>query len=62
MLVEKAGEDLQTVQFSDKVARGCWSSADCMKSSTLQEVKAIRLVVESYSELLTEREGGASPN
>lgn len=60
MLVEKAGEDLQTVQFSDKVARGCWSSADCMKSSTLQEVKAIRLVVES--ELLTEREGGASPN
>ena len=38
------------VQFSDKVARGCWSSADCMKSSTFREVKAIRLVLESYSE------------
>ena len=38
------------MQFSDKVARGCWSSADCMKSSTFWEVKAIRLVLESYSE------------
>ena len=38
------------VQFSDKVARGCWSSADCMKSSTFWEVKAIRLVLESYSQ------------
>ena len=38
-------------QFSEKVARGCWSSADCMKSSTFREVKAIsRLVLESYSE------------
>jgi len=36
------------VQFSDKVARGCWSSADCMKSSTFRKVKA-RLVPESYS-------------
>ena len=31
------------VQFSDKVARGCWSSADCLKSSTFREVKAIIL-------------------
>ena len=38
------------VQFSDKAARGCWSSADCMKSSTFREVKAIRLVLESYCE------------
>ena len=36
--------------FSDKVARGCWSSADCLKSSTFREVKAIRLVLESYCE------------
>jgi len=35
------------VQFSDKVARGCWSSVDCMKSSTFREVKAVRLVLES---------------
>ena len=35
------------VRFSDKVARGCWSSADCIKSSTFREVKAIRLVLES---------------
>ena len=38
------------MQFSDKVARGCWSSADCLKSSTFREVKAIRLVLESYCE------------
>ena len=38
------------VQFSDKVARGCWSSADCIKSSTFREVKAIRLVLESFCE------------
>ena len=31
------------VQFSDKVARGCWSCADCLKSSTFREVKAIIL-------------------
>ena len=37
------------MQFSDKVARGWWSSADCTKSSTFREVKAIRLVLESYS-------------
>jgi len=35
------------VQFSDKVARGCWSFADCMKSSTFREVRATRLVLES---------------
>ena len=38
------------VQFSDNVARGCWSSADCMKSSTFREVKAIRLVLGSFCE------------
>jgi len=38
------------VQFSDTVAWGCWSSTDCLKSSTLQEVKAISLVLVSYSE------------
>ena len=37
------------VQFSDKVARGCWSSANCMKNSTFRKVKAIRLVLESCS-------------
>ena len=31
------------MQFSDKVARGCWSSADCLKSSTFRGVKAIIL-------------------
>ena len=31
------------MQFSDKLARGCWSSADCRKSSTFREVKAIIL-------------------
>lgn len=38
------------VQFSDKVARGSWSCADSANSSTFREVKAIRLVLESYSE------------
>lgn len=38
------------VQFSDKTARGKWSSAESLKSSTFREVKAIRLVLESYSE------------
>ena len=41
---------------SDKVASGCWSSADCMKSSTFRDVKAIRLVLESYSEVLRGKE------
>lgn len=36
------------MQFSDKVARGCWFSADCMKSSTFREVKAITLVLEFH--------------
>ena len=38
------------VQLSDKVARGSWSSADIMKSHSFQEVKAIMLILESYSE------------
>jgi len=38
------------VQFSDKVVRGSWSSAESLKSSTFREVKAIRLVLESSSE------------
>lgn len=38
------------VHFSDKVARGSWSSAESLKSSTFREVKAIRLVLESYSD------------
>lgn len=38
------------VQFLDKVARGSWSCAESVKSSTFREVKAIRLVLESYSE------------
>ena len=44
----KEGSGGFAVQFSDKVPRGCWSSADCMKSSTFRKVKATRLVLESY--------------
>ena len=39
------------MQFSDEIPRGCWSSADFMKSFTFREVKAIRLVLKSYSDL-----------
>ena len=44
------------VQFSDKVARGSWSGADSMKSSSFREVKAIRHILESYSEELRGKE------
>ena len=38
------------MQFSDKVARGSWSSVESLKRSTFRKVKAIRLVLELYSE------------
>ena len=41
-------EDLQCSFLILKVARGCWSFAHCMKSSTFREMKATRLVLESY--------------
>ena len=41
------GWGVYAVQFSDKVARGSWSSAKSVKSSTIREVKAITLVLES---------------
>ena len=44
------------VQFSYKVARSSWSGADSMKSSSFREVKAIRHVLESYSEELRGKE------
>ena len=44
------------MQFSDKVARGCWSSADSMKSSTFWEVKAST----QYFFQRSKGEGGAS--
>lgn len=34
------------VQLCGKIARGCWSREESIKSSTFREVKAIRLVLE----------------
>ena len=44
------------MQRFDKVARGCWSSSDCIKSSTFREVKANGLVLESFSEVVRGKE------
>lgn len=44
------------VNMSDTVARGNWSAEDLHESSTFRELKAVRLVLESFAHLIINKE------
>lgn len=44
------------VQLGQTVARGDWDDIDCIQSSTYRELKAIRLVLESFASSLVHKE------